>query len=340
MKTIYPWLVSVLFLLPASVQAESPRVHFDVPQIAAVRDVTTPEFAFVYPQERLIEARVPISLLLDRGPASDVRELVHRLESTTAGAQAVNYFPKTTLATDVVGTTQIQREKSRDLQATVDASATYLGLANAKAHGEYVNRQREQAQFEQLPALELLTASGTVDRGRGVYFKLKPSPRTTLEGAHPFTIVLRVPRAWRTGLLYVTSEARGIERSVLPGSESSTIVGRGKFVVALYQQGDFTAQEFAQRYAMAEAAFRQTTAAHRESLERRMNPTPFHKLGVTRDNALDRNWQEQVIFRGTADSNVLQRLPQDVRLSVEALLKSRHDLIELHKQPVLASIGG
>lgn len=337
MKTFLPVIVVLVSLLPVAANADGPRARFDVPQTVAVRDITTREFAFVHPNERLIEARVSVSMLLDRGPASDIRELVHRLESTTAGAQAVDYWPKTTLSTTIVGTTQVDREKSQNLQATADINATYLGLANAKAHGEYQSRMREDSRYEQLPALELLTASGTVDRGRGVYFKLKPSPRTTLEGAHDYTIVLRVPRIWRSGLLYVSSEARGVERSPFPGGDSSSIVGRGRFVVAIYQQGDTVAQQFAQRYAIAEAALRHTAHAHRGAIERRTYPTALHKWGVTRDNALPRDWQETVIFRGVADSELLGRLPGDVRLAVESLLKTRQELVELHNGPALAA---
>jgi hypothetical protein len=332
MKTNLTCLVIVLFLSPLAALAEGPRARFDVPQTIAVRDVTTPQFAAVHPHDRLIEACVPISMMLDRGPASEVRELVHRLESTTAGAQAVDYSPKTTLATNVVGTTRIDREKLRDLQASVDLGGGYYGIASAQAHGEYANRVREDSTFEQLPALELLTASGTVDRGRGVYFKLKPSPRTTLEGAHNFTMVLRVPRAWRAGLLYVTSEAHGGERN--------TLISRGRFVVAIYQQADMAAQEAAQRYAIAETALRHTSSINRAALERRTFPTPLHKLGMTRDGALARDWQDGVIFRGTADSELLQRLPLDVRYAVEALLKVRQELVELHRLPTLAVAGG
>jgi hypothetical protein len=149
-----------------------------------------------------------------------------------------------------------------------------------------------------------------------------------------------VPQSWRSGLLYVNSEARGVERTVLPGGDASTVVGRGKFVVALYQQGDVEAQQAAQRYANAESAVRQLAAAQRGALERRTYPTPFHKLGVTRDNALARDWQEAVIFRGSANSELLERLPVDLRVAVEALLKSRQDLIELHQRATLAAIRG
>ena len=171
----------------------------------------------------------------------------------------------------------------------------------------------------------MLTASGTIDRGRGVYFKLKPSPRTTLEGAYEYVVVLRVPRNWRSGLLFVSSDASGNERSVLPGDEQTTKLGRGRFVVAIYQQGDTAAQQAASRYGQAELALQQTIARKRGELDRRMYPTPLHRLGVTRDNALARDWLETVMFRAVPE-DVLVKLPDDVRLAVENFVAARKGL--------------
>lgn len=340
MKTFLSTLIVLgITLLAGAAQANEPRVHFDVPQAVAVRDVTSPEFALAHPAERLIEARIPISMLLDQGRARDVHELVHRLESTTAGAQVMDYSPKTMLATTVIGSTHIERQTTRDAKATLDVGGSYAGLVTGKAHGELTHHAREDSKFEQLPSLELLTASGTVDRGRGVYFKLKASPRTTLEGSYDYLIVLRVPRVWRAGLLYVTSEARGLRRSPLPGGDAIETVGSGRFLVALYQQGDADAHRAAQNYALAEQALRRAAHDHRALLERRTYPTIVHKLGITRDDALARDWLERAIFRGQADTATVEKLPADVRLAVETLLSARRSLLSLHEHPLAMAAG-
>ncbi|HTN77639.1 MAG TPA: hypothetical protein VL096_20420, partial [Pirellulaceae bacterium] len=106
MKTYLTLIAFVLFSAISSLaSADAPRVRFDAPQTLAVRDVTSPEFAFVHPDERMIEARLTISLLLERGAASDIREVIHRLESSTSAAQVVDYSPKTQLATQIIGST-------------------------------------------------------------------------------------------------------------------------------------------------------------------------------------------------------------------------------------------
>jgi hypothetical protein len=340
MKTFRLLMAWMVVTVPAVAWSEAPRVRLDVPQTAAARDVTTRDFAFVYPQERLIEVRLPISLLLERGAARDISQLVHRIETATPTAQAVDYFPKTTLATSVVGTERVERQRVRDASASAEIAGGYPGLVSGQGRAEVTQHWKEELAHEQLPPLELLAASGTVGRGRGVYFKLHPSARTTLEGAHDYVMVLRVPSGWRGGLLYVTSEAIGPERMPLTGGETSRVVGRGRFVVALYQQGDHEARAVAQRCALAESALRKVAATHRAALRRSTFPTPLHRWGVTRDNALPADWQDQVIWRGVADAELLMRLPEDVRLAVETLLHAREELQALHHAPALAAIRG
>jgi hypothetical protein len=260
-------------------------------------------------------------MLLERGDAEQVRELVHRLESSTVGAQVVDFSPKTQLTTTVVGTASVEKHREESARAGVELGGGYYGLTTAKASGNLDRQRREDAKYSELPALDLLTASGTLGRGRGVYFKLKPSPRTTLEGANEFHIVLRVPRAWRAGFLYVASEAAG---------RQSTSLGRGRFVVALYQQGDVAAQRAAQRYAQAELELRRAASAHAGALERRINPSLFHRIGVTRDDALAKDWLELTIFRG-AGEELLRQLPDELRPAAESIGAARASINDLNR---------
>ncbi len=326
MKSILiPWVFVLAMLSAGLALADSPRVRFDVPQTVAVRDVTSREFALVHPGERLIEARLTISMLLEQGDARQVRELVHRVESSQSASQVVDFSPKTQLATTVVGATNIQRQKQQDLNLAFNASAGYQLIAKGNASGEYQSHHQEDTAFEQLPTLDLLTASGTIDRGRGVYFKLKPSPRTTLEGAYEYVVVLRVPRHWRAGLIFVSSDASGSERSVFASDSQSTKLGSGRFIVAAYQQGDIGAKQAAMRYAQAELALKRTISQKRGEIERRMYPTPLHRLGFTRDNALAKDWLETVMFRPVTE-DVLVQLPSAVRVAVEDFVAARNAL--------------
>ncbi len=331
-------LTSIFIARPAS--AQTPRVRFDAPQTVAVRDVTTREFATAHPGERLIEAIVPLSMMLEQGNLAQVRELVHRLEIGAAGAQVVDFSPQTTLASAVVGSTRVQREQTQDANVSLDVAATYAGLVNGKLNSNYAMQEREQASFEQLPTLDVLTASGTIDRGRGVYFKLKPSPRTTLEGSYDYVVVLRVPRSWRAGFLYVASEATGEQRQFFAGPTGSVTFGRGRFIVTLYEQGDAAAQQAAGRYVQAERALKRLAAAQREAILRRVYPTPLHKLGVTRDDALAEDWLETVLYRGYASEVTLKHLPAEVRDAVEALLAARRQLFDIQTGPAVATVRG
>lgn len=162
-----------------------------------------------------------------------------------------------------------------------------------------------------------------------------------MEGAFESLVILRVLRSWRAGLIYVQSEAVGGSPHPLAADDDAS-VGREQFVVALDQQEDAAAQAAAQKYAWAESLVRQTSSRERDALERKTYPTLAHKLGVTRDGALDKNWQEQVLFRGTADAELLSRLPGDVRAAFETLVNARRALSELNTTPrrVKAMIAG
>jgi hypothetical protein len=322
MKTLLA-LAAILFaIVPAAHASAQGRLWFDVPQVAAARDVTGREFALAHPSERLVEIRLPISMLAQGDAAGDVHEVVHRLESASTAAQVHDYWPKTQLATTLVGATAIEHKRQQDAQLNFEAGGSYLGLAKAVASGDYRWHGEENSAFQKLPSLELLTSAGTIDRGRGVMFKLKASPRTTLEGAYDYGVILRVPYWWRAGFLNVSSEAAQ--------DDSQTRLARGRFVIALHQQGDTAAERAARNYAQAEADFRRAAVAAKSDIERRMYPTLMHKLGVTRDGALAKDWREQILFRDPPD-DLFSKLPGEVRASATTLRNARRELNALNK---------
>src|SRR5688572_13932330 len=81
--------------LPQAAQAESPRVHFDMPLVIACRDVTSPEFAAANPSHRLVEARFEISALLLAGQERDLTQVFIKIDSPPRSLLVVDYLPKT-----------------------------------------------------------------------------------------------------------------------------------------------------------------------------------------------------------------------------------------------------
>jgi hypothetical protein len=57
--------------------------------------------------------------------------------------------------------------------------------------------------------------SGTSSEGRGVFFKLKRSSQTSLEGVHDLAVTFVVPADWQGGRVRVGCSARGLRRILL-----------------------------------------------------------------------------------------------------------------------------
>ncbi|MCA9268794.1 MAG: hypothetical protein KDA41_10005, partial [Planctomycetales bacterium] len=199
----------------AAARADAPHVAFDVAPTVACRDVTPPEFAELHPDERLIEAPLAISSLLENGQESDLVEFLYVVDSPSQSMRVEDYLPKTTLATDVVGSIGVERHKDDSRTLGLNVAGDVSNHLKATATGNATHSRAEKTVYERMPPLELLSASGTMQRGAAAYFKLKPSPRTSLEGAKEFLLVLRVPATWRGDFIRVQCDALGRRRALV-----------------------------------------------------------------------------------------------------------------------------
>jgi hypothetical protein len=114
-----------------------------------------------------------------------------------------------------------------------------------------------------LPPQETVLASGTVQYGHGVFFKLKPSTQTTLEGKKSFSAIFAVPRGWRGGCLKVQCQALGLDRGIVPNLDREVPSGLATFYLALYLAGDDQAESLAQRLGVREQKLLDALAQYR-----------------------------------------------------------------------------
>jgi hypothetical protein len=89
--------------------------------------------------------------------------------------------------------------------------------------------------MNRLPPKHAVVVSGTSSEGRGVFFKLKRSSQTSLEGVHELSVAFAVPANWRAGEVQVSCSARG-RRKLLWLKQSATL-GEEKSVVRLQMGG-------------------------------------------------------------------------------------------------------
>ncbi len=311
------WLAGCwcVWLAPA-VLGSSLDVRFDAPSLVSCRDVTTDEFKEANPQARLVEARFEITALSGDDRSGQGLQYVYRFVSPAGSVQVVDYAPRTSQATPLAGNVSVERteEKSRSLVASL--SGGWEPLARGGANADLAGKSLSHIRYELKPPVEATLVAGTVERGTGVYFQLRPSAQTAWEGSHEFMLVLQVSRDWRGDVLYVRCEAQ-------QGREGRmTTCGVSRFVVGLYRAGDEEARMAAEDLNRAEAALRRSVARRQQEIQRRATPTVIHRVGALLDMydpPIPDAWLDRLVYGPTPiqEYEFLRYLPDEVRRRAE-----------------------
>lgn len=315
--------------------ASAAEVQFDVLPLVGCRDVTPDEFAAVNPHERLFEARFQVSSLLPRGDDEELVQYLIRIESPHRGFVVDDYLPQTTLATDVVKHLSVERSRENSNSRGVNVSGHYDQWLKGSATAGTGKTIKSSVRYDLLPPLESIASSGTVSRGGGVYFKLRPSRRTSLEGAKEFVLVLRVPRDWRGDYVRVTCEAVGRKQTVLSTAASESVWGSADVLVALYAEGDREAQQQAASMVAAEQELRETVRRAQSEVRRLASPHMHLKLGRLprfSEPKMSRDDVDRFLERPERDDlrRVHQLMPVDVREVLAAYASAKFRLRKLN----------
>ena len=241
--------------------AEPPVIAFDVPNLLECHEVTTAEFAAANPLERLIRVDFAVSVESRLRGERSLEKVCVRIESADDSLRVHDYSPRTALETSVIGTMQVQgsSEQSRDWNIHLQGQSP--GLASGEANANSRELVQSQYHYQQLPPLQLCAASGTIRRGQGVFFKLHSGPRSSLEGAHDFSIVFRVPAHWHGDRLFVHCEAWGKDTSFGGlGTEDRRWAARS-FIAAMYRSEDDQSRGRATTYLRWEDELRRRSSA-------------------------------------------------------------------------------
>lgn len=238
-------------------------VSFDFPRLVACRDVTPAERTELYPQERLVELKLPISVRYQGLAVGEVEHLDIEIDGALSGLRVERFAPTTELVSDAIAieTTNSTRS-SRSLDATL-GGAVPVPVGELVAHvapsvSAGVSKSEEATEkIRHRPPKLPVVVSGTFAEGRGVFFKFKPSSQSSLEGVHELTITFVVPKAWHGSGVRVRAAARG-HRSVW-WTDQPTVFGRIVDVVEIYPAGDPELRDAAaQRREAARAAAMRT----------------------------------------------------------------------------------
>lgn len=229
---------------PAAHAAE-PRVLFDIPDKIECRDVTPPACAAAHPTRKVIEAKFRISAGFLEGNEDTIVDFTYMISSPKMRLKILDYLPNTTLESRFAD----DRIEVADFTETTDTASAEARVAytifSLDAVKNHLHRKTEQNQYQKIAPKTLVLASGTMNRGHGVFYKLRPSNEASLEGAKEFTFLAIVPREWRADWCTFVCSARANKKSLLGTSVVS--VGVTKVDVGLYFCGDPEAGNLAGR---------------------------------------------------------------------------------------------
>ena len=332
----YCQIAVLAMLLSGRVALSNPQdVQFDIRSLVGCKDVTSDEFSRLNPDEKLIEARFQISSLVRHGKASNVVELMYRIENPSQRMEVIDYLPRTTLSSEVIGNVGVEKKQEDVRSIGISILGKYNYLINADASGTASSQASSSLRYETLPAMEVVAASGTTSRGTGAYFKLRPSRQTSLEGAKDFGLVLRVSQSWRLGIVIVYCRALTMaDHLALPPSWFGRISGMAMFPVVLYRDGDIDAKQLALQVVRAESVLRHVAAADQSALEKHSFPTVAHRVGKSLsivDAKIPAKWLEQLLQwpSEVAEPPVVQNLPPRIQRAARDYLAAKRALANI-----------
>jgi hypothetical protein len=224
---------------------------FDFGRTIECRDVTPAEFVDRYPDERIIEATLRLSVYLTSGAISDVETIRVEIGDVDRRLKVHNFSPSTRLESEFAAAIETVKtvESSHSFEASLGGEIPCIGgtaanvtpsISGGKGGKEVVTEKQKRVAPQQA-----VIASGTTNEEHGVFFILRPSPTTSLEGVHELKVQFIVPVTWRGDAIRVAVQAAGNQKVLWMTQQK--VLAEKSTAVALYLEGDFAARRAAER---------------------------------------------------------------------------------------------
>ncbi|MCA9229143.1 MAG: hypothetical protein KDA57_00715 [Planctomycetales bacterium] len=230
--------------------AEKPSVTFDFANTAECRELTSGELIEAYPGEKIVELKLRVSVHLDAGQIEDLEEVRIEAGDCDRRMRVHSFEPSTQLESllsdDILWSKTV--ETGNSLGASLGGEAPVL-LGDVVAHvtptinGGKTSREIVTETQKRVAPKHVVVTSGTIDQGHGVFFKLRRSPQTSLEGVHELTIRFIVSESWRGDSIRVCCQALGQEEFLWLQQQATW--AHKCAPVAVYLAGDLEARRAA-----------------------------------------------------------------------------------------------
>ena len=321
--------LTIFSLLASAVPADDhPIVQFDMPLTAAATVLDDPS---------LVTINLQLSSMIESIETPPISHWMVRCNPRDEAIRVVDYAPRTATGSDLATPIQTKRTNEQSQSAGISIDGTYSNLARAHVGSDRGRKESESLTFDRIAPVQAVIASGTIQRGRGVYFKLRWTATQVLEGEKSFQLTMQVPPGWRGGLIDVSVVAISQSTSLAPWDNTAKQIGGARFVVAAYRAGDIDAERLARSISAAELELRQLSKQPSRSRRPRSFPSMIHsfaaKLELDVDQSSD-DWMQRLLL-GKADPHLdkqIRRLPMPIRVAVLDYVDLRDEFKSLHKE--------
>lgn len=311
-------------------------ISFDLPPTAVAVPISEqrPGDLMTSHESEPVEITLRLSSLVSGGEMPQIDRWMVRCVPRPPAWSVINYSPRTETASEYASPIQVTTSDEQSQSLGMAADVTHGNLARGHVGIDAGTKQSEAMQYDRVAPLHAVTASGTIERGRGVYYKLRWTSTQVLEGEKEFSITFDVPAGFRTGLVDVSVVAMG--RPAKTGSMAAVMshipvlgedvggiraLGEARFVVGVYAEGDPVAWRAVRAMADAEAVLRREAAQVRAPSPSRSLSTMIRHVAAKLDvDSVDlhSDWPERLIFENADPymDPIIKRLPADLRVLV------------------------
>lgn len=321
-------VLAALFANSATTTAAD-LIHFDLPPTTAAIPDANPGA-----DPNVVTLSLRLSSMIQSPSMPRIDQWIVTCRPRGEGVSVVDYFPRTETASDVSTPIQVKRSKEKTQSLGVHLDGTYGYIAGGNAAADRGEKDVESVQFDRTAPVHAVTAAGTIDRGRGVYFKLRWTATQVLEGEKLFQVTLRVPAGWRGSLVDVSVRADRNEKKFGGLDQETVTVGTADFVIATYREGDVQSQTRAAELADAEYDLRNLAKSSQHQASIRSLPQMLRHMVAKFDSdsqVTDTHWVTRLIS-GRADPHLdkaINRLPMSLRIAAIDYADRRDDFAEL-----------
>lgn len=244
--------IALVVLSAGNTLGGGPQVAFDFGRIAECVEIVGDD-VLLTPGEKLVELKLRISVHLLAGKIGDVEEVRIEVGDRENRMRVHSFSPCTQMASHFGGDIEWSKtiEEGHSLEASLGGELPtpvggLIAHVTPTISGGKTNSEKTTEKQLRLSPKFAVVASGTIGQEHGVFFKLRSSSQSSLEGTHDLTVRFVVPEKWRGDSVRVCCQATGTEKVLWMKQQATWAHTCGP--VALYLAGDAEARQAAIRY--------------------------------------------------------------------------------------------